>query len=76
MSQFVDFHRFEEVRIYCASADYLTGQQIKKPFLCGAVFGKDDDALVIPLTTGLQGSFNPVDQRLCLAIRSLRALGG
>ena len=38
MSQFVDFHRFEEVRIYCASADYLTGQQIKKPFLWGAVF--------------------------------------
>jgi hypothetical protein len=32
MSQFVDFHRFEEVRIYCASADYLTGSMTPTRF--------------------------------------------
>ena len=54
----------------------FAGQQVEQPFLGGAVFGEDDDALVVPLAAGAQGLLEPVDQGLGLAVGALAGLGG
>ena len=54
----------------------LAGQQVEQPFLGGAVFGEDDDALFVPLAAGAQGLFQPVDEGLGLAVGALAGLGG
>lgn len=54
----------------------FAGQQIEQPFLCGAVFGKEDDPFFIPFTTGPQGLLQPVDEGLSLAVGAPAGFGG
>ena len=53
----------------------VAGQQVEQPFLRGAVFGENDDALFIPLAARAQGVLQPVDEGLGFAVGSLAGLG-